>query len=75
MTARKYSQSSIALVSIIQVNKHCHHGVMFVGEVVIVLVSGEGSSFLGWLQMSFGVMKNYTGALRLEDYNIYSKSI
>ena len=60
MTSRKYPKSSIGGVSVIKMNKYGHHRVMFVGEVVIVLVCWEGCPLLGWLQMSFGVMKDDT---------------
>ena len=63
MAAGEDAQSPIAGVSVVKVDKDGHHGVVFVGEVMIVLVRGEGCSLLGWLEVSLGVMQYNTGAL------------
>ena len=56
VAAGEDSQAPIAGLRVVQVDEDGHHGVVAVGEIVVVLVGGEGGSLPGGLEVGLGVV-------------------
>ena len=59
VAAGEHSEAAVGGVGVVEVDEDGHHGVVLVGEVVVVLVGGEGRPLPRGLEVRLGVVQHH----------------